>query len=143
MKRKLLYVVCCLVLLTGCSKYKVLKCSYEDENSNMKVITTQKYSFDKSGKKIKKINIKTEYIFKEQYTNYLKNNNIDIKDSINTDSICNSYKSFENNKCRVDYKENGIIIDLSVDISKKDSKNIDGDYKFYEDYYKELKYECK
>ena len=143
MKRKILYVVCCLVLLTGCSKYKVLKCSYEDENSNMKVITTQKYSFDKSGKKIKKINIKTEYIFKEQYTNYLKNNNIDIKDSINTDSICNSYKSFENNKCRVDYKENGIIIDLSVDISKKDSKNIDGDYKFYEDYYKELKYECK
>ena len=143
MKRKLLYVVCCLVLLTGCSKYKVLKCSYEDENSNMKVITTQKYSFDKSGKKIKNINIKTEYIFKEQYTNYLKNNNIDIKDSINTDSICNSYKSFENNKCRVDYKENGIIIDLSVDISKKDSKNIDGDYKFYEDYYKELKYECK
>lgn len=143
MKRKLLFVLLCIFILTGCNSDKELKCVYKDGNSNMDVITTQKYSFDKEGKIIKKINIITEYNYKDKYINYLKNNKIDIKDSINTDSICNSYKSYTDSKCNVTYKNNKVNIEITIKLSKKESKKINEDYKFYKKYYEGLKYECK
>ena len=141
MKKKLLLVVAVMFLLTGCNKYKKLECSYSDKNSNMNVDMTQKYYFSKDKKNVKKTNTIIKYSFTENYISNLKKNNIDIKDVISTDSICDSYKSFGDTKCKVDIKDNGITIDIKVNYS--DKKSITGDYKFYKEYFEGMKYECK
>ena len=141
MKKKLLLVIAVLFLVTGCNKYKKLECSYSDKNNNMSVNMTQKYYFSKDKKNVKKVNIVIKYSFSENYVSSLKKNNIDIKDVINTDSICESYKSNDDSKCKIDIKDNGITIDINNTYSGK--KSITGDYKFYKKYFEGMKYECK
>lgn len=143
MKKKYVIAIAVIFLLTGCTKYKKLECKHQDENSNMKTIMNQAFYFDEDGKNIKKMTIKTEYLLKEQYIDYLNKNGLSMDSTINTDSMCNSYKSFDNVSCNKKIKDNSIVVEVKIDISKKNKDEISGDYKFYKDYFEGMKYECK
>lgn len=143
MKKKLLLAILFGCLVTGCNSGKKLECVHKDENTNMSVTTTQKFVFDKEGKKISEATTKLEYAFKDQYIKYLDENKIDIKDAVNTSSICDSYKKMDNASCKTSIKDNKVTVDIKIKESKNDKKTFDGDYNFFKEYYEGLKYECK
>lgn len=143
MKKKILLAIIFGCLVTGCSSGKKLECVHKDENTNMSVTTTQKFIFDKEGKKISEASTKIEYNFKDQYVEYLNENKIDIKDAVNTSVICDSYKNMDNASCKTNIKDNKITIETKIKESKNAKKTFAGDYKFFKEYYEGLKYECK
>ena len=143
MKKRILLAVLFGCLVTGCSSGKKLECVHKDKNANMSVTTTQKFIFDKEGKKINEASTKIEYIFTDQYLKYLEDNKIDMKDSINTNSICDSYKGIDNASCKTSIKDNKITIEAKIKESKNTKKTFDGDYNFFKKYYEGIKYECK
>ena len=143
MKKKIMIAILFGCLVTGCSSGKKLECVHKDQNANMDVTTTQKFIFDKEGKKINEAITKIEYVFKDQYIKYLEENKIDMKDAVNTAAICDSYKNIDNATCKEIIKDNKITVEAKIKESKNTKKTFDGDYNFFKEYYEGIKYECK
>ena len=141
---KKIYMIVSLMicaLLVGCSSSKKLECVHKDQNDNMSAETVQKFTFDKEGKKVKKASTKIEYTFDDKYIKFLSDNGIELKDAINIDAICKSYKTLEGSTCKNTIVDNKITIE--IDIKVTDKKSFDGDYDFFKKYYEGMKYECK
>ena len=143
MKRNILLVLGVCLLLVGCKSGKVLECTFTDKNSNMILTITQKYTFDKEGKSIKKIKKTTKYELTEKYLKFLKENKMNVEDTIDVDAICSSTKMLDNASCKSSVKDNVITIENILKIDEDTKSIYDGDYEYFEKFFKEQKYECK
>ena len=143
MKKRYLLFFSFLILLTGCSKDKTLKCSYEDKNELANVTNSYKYTFDEEGKNIKKVGINIVYHYSDKYISILNANGETLESKNNQEEICKVYLSDINSKCNVKVKKNKVIIDVESTIKDNNKESYNGTYDSLKKSYESYGYKCK
>lgn len=132
-----------LVLLSGCSKDKTLKCTYKDNQDLANVTNTFKYTFDEDGKEIKRLNIKVVYDYSDKYVSLLNANGDTLESKNSQKELCKVYLNDINAKCNVKVKKNKVTINVESTIKDNNKESYNGTYDSLKKSYESYGYKCK